>query len=206
MGLNLTSTSSKLLASAAILAAAAGVAGMGTYGAFTASTSASAPVSAATVNLASGGNSRLSVAASGAIPGDTVQRAFTLINGGDTDLTGITLTTVASPSSVLDTDSTNGLQLKIESCPVAWTESGTAPAYTYTCAGPTNPQITSVLASRPVIGGNIALSNLTAVTAARTDYLRVTLTVPASAGNDFQGKNSTIGFTFNAGIRGATSK
>ena len=51
MGLNLKSTSSKVLASAALLAAAAGVAGMGTYGGFTTSTSASADVKAGTVRF-----------------------------------------------------------------------------------------------------------------------------------------------------------
>ncbi|MEO5780568.1 MULTISPECIES: TasA family protein [Arthrobacter] len=206
MGLNLNSTSSKVLASAALLAAAAGVAGLGTYGGFTASTSASAPVKAATVNLASGENSRLNVAANGAIPGDTMQRAFTLVNNGDQDLTGITLTTAASPSSILDTDTQNGLQMKIESCPVAWTEAGVAPSYTYTCQGAGNPQITTVLASRAVAGSNLALSNLTSAVAGRTDFLRVTLSVPSGAGNEFQGKNSTIGFTFNAGVRAATNK
>ena len=57
MGLNLKSTSSKVLASAALLAAAAGVAGMGTYGGFTTSTSASATVEAGTVNLDVGADS-----------------------------------------------------------------------------------------------------------------------------------------------------
>jgi len=52
----------------------------------------------------------------------------------------------ASPSSLLDTDATNGLQLTIQSCPTAWTEAGTSPAYTYTCTG----TATTVLPSRPV--------------------------------------------------------
>ena len=140
MGLSLKSTSSKVLASAALLAAAAGVAGMGTYGGFTASTSASAAVKAGTVKLRRRrcrwrGN-RLSVAASGAIPGDTVQRAVTLTNSGDQNLTAITLTTAAAPSSKLDTDAVNGLQMQIDACStVPWTEAGTSPSFTYTCSG-----------------------------------------------------------------------
>ena len=60
MGLNLKSTSSKVLASAALLAAAAGAAGMGTYGGFTASTSASAAVDSGTVkfDIGTGTNNR----------------------------------------------------------------------------------------------------------------------------------------------------
>ena len=78
MGLNLNSTSSKVLASAALLAAAAGVAGMGTYGGFTASTSASAAVSSATVKFDVGRRRQQPTQHCGLgarFPGDTIQRA-----------------------------------------------------------------------------------------------------------------------------------
>jgi hypothetical protein len=205
MGLNLNSTSSKVLASAALLAAAAGVAGMGTYGGFTASTSASAAVSAGTVKFdvgTAGADNRLSVAASGAVPGDSVQRAVTLTNNGDQNLAAVTLTTTAAPSSKLDSDGTMGLQIKIEGCPTAWTEAGTSPSFTYTCSGAT----TTVLASRPVVGASIPLTGLASVTAAKTDYLRVTLTVPTTADNTFQGLKSTINFVFDAAQRGSAAK
>ncbi len=200
MGLNLTSTSSKVLASAALVAAAAGVAGLGTYGGFSTSTSASSAVTSGTVNLAvgSGANNRLTVAASGAVPGDTIQRAVTLTNGGDQALASVSLTTTASPSSVLDTDATNGLQMKVDGCSVPWTEAGTSPSYTYTCSATT----TTVLSTRPVIGVS-TLSNANSVVAAKVDYLRVTLSVPTSADNNFQGKNSTIAFNFSAIQRAA---
>ncbi len=81
-----------------------------------------------------------------------------------------------------------GLQVTVDDCSVPWTEAGTAPAYTYTCTGTT----TSVLASRPVIGANVALANLTSVTAGHTDNLRVTLTLPATADNTLQNQSSTI--------------
>lgn len=203
MGLNLKSTSSKVLASAALLAAAAGVAGMGTYGGFTASTSASAAVNSATVNLAGGANDRLNVAASGTIPGDSIQRAVTLVNNGDQNLTGITLTTSATTSSILDTDGSNGLQMQIDSCPVAWTEAGTAPSFTYTCSSGTP---TTVLSARRVVGVNALPGTLKSLTAGSTDFLRVTMSVPASADNTFQGKNSSIKFSFDAAFRAATNK
>lgn len=205
MGLNLNSTSSKVLASAALLAAAAGVAGMGTYGGFTSSTSASAAVSSGTVkfDVGTGANNRLSVAASGAVPGDSVQRAVTLTNSGDQNLASVTLTTTAvAPSSKLDSDSANGLQLKVDGCSVPWTEAGTSPSFTYTCSGST----TTVLSTRAVVGSNMALTGLASLTATKTDYLRVTTTVPATADNTFQGLSSTINFVFDAVQRAAANK
>jgi spore coat-associated protein N len=203
MGLNLKSTSSKVLASAALLAAAAGVAGMGTYGGFTASTSASAAVDSATVSL-TGADNNLSIPATKIIPGDTIQRTFKLVNGGNLDLAGITLTTSTASPSLLTTDATNGLQLQIDKCPAAWsvTETGA-----YTCNSPgTVAQGTAVLAKRAVIGESIALPGLAAATANASDNLRITLTLPTTAGNEFQGKSSTINFAFNAATRAAASK
>ncbi|MHA7168505.1 TasA family protein, partial [Arthrobacter bambusae] len=127
----------------------------------------------------------------------------TLANAaGNQNLSAITLTTAAAPSSLLDTNTTMGLQLTVDDCSVPWTEAGTAPAYTYTCTGTT----TTVLASRPVIGANVALANLTSVTAGHTDNLRVTLTLPSTADNTLQNQSSTIGFTFTGTQRTATNQ
>ena len=104
----------------------------------------------------------------------------------------MTLTTSASPSSALDTDATNGLQMVIDRCSSAWTEAGSSPNFTYTCSGSTS----TVQASRAVIGTNLSLSNLTATTAGNTDHLRVRLTLPSSAGNSLQGQSSTLTYTF----------
>jgi predicted ribosomally synthesized peptide with SipW-like signal peptide len=207
MGLNLKTTTGKVIASLALVGTAAGVAGLGTYGAFTSSTSASNTVASGVVNIAlgaTGTTNRLSVAASGLVPGDTVQRVATLANAtGNQALSAITLTTAASPTSLLDSSTTMGLQLVVDACSVPWTEAGTAPAYTYTCTGGTT---TTVLASRPVIGSNLALSNLTSVTAGHTDNLRVTLTLPATADNTLQNQSSTIAFNFTGTQRTATAQ
>lgn len=206
MGLNLSSTSGKLLASAALVAAAASVAGLGTYGAFTSTTAATASAASGTVTIALGASgtaaNRLSVASTGLVAGDTVQRAATLTNSGNQNLAAVTLTTAATTSSLLDTDVTNGLQVTIDKCSVAWTEAGTAPAYTYTCSGTTTP----VLASRAVIGANLALTNIASVTSGSTDNLRVTATLPSSADNTFQSKSSVVDFTFTGTQRSATNK
>jgi len=196
----------KLLWSLAAVGAAAGIAGLGTFATFTSTTSADQTITAGTVAISLGATgastNRLTVNASGLVPGDTIQRSVDLIDGGNQNLSAITLTTSASPTSLLDSDATNGLQLVIDRCSAAWTEAGTNPAFTYTCTGAT----TSVLATRAVIGSTLVLSNLTSLTAGSTDHLRATLTFPATAGNTFQGLTSTITFAFNGTQRTATNQ
>lgn len=198
------STRAKLLTTALAVAGATTVAGLGTFGSFTATTSASEPVSSGTVQIALGAAgsaaNRLTVAATGLVPGDSVQRAVDVTVSGDQDLGSMALTTTASPSSVLDTDTTNGLQMVVESCPTSWTESGTAPAYTYSCASPS-----TVVASRPVIASNLTMNAL-ALTAGSVSHLRVTLWLPTSADNTFQGQSSTIAFGFTGTQRAGTDK
>jgi spore coat-associated protein N len=198
------SLTSKVIASIAVLGAAASVAGLGTYATFTSTASQSHTISTGTVTIALGATgastNRLNIGATGVAPGDTIQRSVDLINSGSLDLSSITLTTTASPSSLLDTDTTNGLQMVIDKCSQAWTEAG--PPYTYTCGGTTS----TVLASRAVIGSNLALSNLSALTSGATDHLRVTLTLPSAAPNSFQNQSSTITYAFTGTQRAATNK
>lgn len=195
----------KVLLTLAVVAAGATAIGAGTYASFTASAvGGPLTVSSGTVALsipAAGANNRMTIGATGLVPGDTMQRAFDLTNAnGNESLASITLTTTASPSSLLDSDATNGLQLVIDKCSVAWTESG--PPYTYTCGGTT----TSVLTTRAVIGSTIALSNLSALNPNNTDRLRATLSFPSGAGNTLQNLSSTITFTFNGTQRAGTAK
>lgn len=200
------STAQKLLATVAVLGAAASIAGLGTYATWTSTTSQNQSISSGTVTIALGATgaatNRLNIGASALAPGDTVQRSADLTNSGTIDLASVTLTTTAPTSSLLDTDATNGLQMVVDKCSQAWTEGGTAPAYTYTCGG-TN---SSVLASRAVIGSNLSLSNLVATTAGATDHLRVTLTLPSGAPNTLQNQSSTISYAFTGTQRAATGK
>lgn len=186
----------KLLASIAALGAVASIAGLGTYATFTSSTSASQSVSSGTVTIALGATgastNRLTVGASGIAAGDTVQRSVDLINQGTIDLASVSLTTSALTSSLLDTDTANGLQLVIDRCSGPWTEAGTSPAFTYSCSGATS----TVVASRPVIGSNLTLPGLSALTAGGTDHLRVTLTLPSAAPNSLQNQSSTLQYAF----------
>ena len=178
--------------------------GVGAYATFTSTTSATPTIASGTVTLAaispSAANNRLSVGATNIAAGDTIQRAVDVINTGTLALSTVTMNTSATASSLLDTDATNGLQVVIDKCSVAWTETG-GPPYTYTCSGTT----TSVLASAPVIGTNIALSNIN-VTASTDNFLRVTMTLPSTAGNTFQGLSSTLSFGFTATQRAAAAQ
>lgn len=209
------SRTKKVLWSAAAVGAAASVAGLGTYATFTDTTSADQSISSGTVDInlaAPGADNRLTVNASNIVPGDTVQRRAKLSNAGTEDLASITLTTSATTSSLLDTDATDGLQFKVETCGglVGWTETGASPSFTYTCdeviAGDDLGTRTTVLARRAIIGSTLALSNLTATTAGNTDDTVVTVDLPTSAGNTFQGLSSTINYTFTATQRAATDK
>ena len=188
-----------MLASIAVLGAAAAIAGLGTFATFTSSTSTSHTIASGTLSLTSGPTNRLGTGASAIAAGDTMQRAIDLNYAGSVDLGSATLTTNATASSALDTDTTDGLKLAIDKCSVAWTESG--PPYTYTCSGATS----SVLGSQPLIGSNVALSNLT-LTAGSTDHLRVTVTLPSTAGNSLQNLSSTVGYTFTGVQRAGTNQ
>jgi len=198
-------TGRKLLLTLGALGVAGALAGMGTFATFTATTSASQSVSSGTVVIALGSTgaatNRLTVNAAGVVPGDTIQRSFDLSNTGSQDLASIALTTSASPSSLLDTDATNGLQMVIDRCSVAWTESGSSPAFTYSCSGST----TTIVTSRAVIQSSLSLAGLSALTAAGTDHLRLTLTFPGTAGNTFQGLSSTLTYSFLGTQRAGTA-
>ena len=199
-----SSTGMKLAISGGLLALVTAGVGGAAFASFTASTNAEATTATGTVSFADistdGTGQRLSVGAKDVAPGDSLQRAVTITNTGSVDmLDTVTLTSNAKTSSLLDTDTTDGLQIAIDKCSEAWKESS-AP-YTYTCSGTT----TSVLASTPVIGASMALKNIDA-TAGTENNLRATLTLPSTAGNTFQGLSSTIDFTFNGQQRTAVAK
>jgi predicted ribosomally synthesized peptide with SipW-like signal peptide len=181
------------------------LAGTGALATWTASTSASNTVATGTVVIALGNTgastNRLTVNASGLVPGDTVQRSFDISNTGSQDMASVALTTTASPSSVLDTDTTHGLQMVIDRCSAAWTESGSSPAFSYSCSGST----TTIVTSRAVIQSALSMAGLSALTAGGTDHLRLTLTFPSSAGSGFQGVSSTLTYSFLGTQRAGTA-
>jgi spore coat-associated protein N len=189
-------TRKKLVLSALLLVLALTIVGLGAFASFTSSSSASQTVTTGTVTIALGATgaqtNRLTVNATGLAPSDSIHRSFDLSNTGSLNLASITLTTNATTSSLLDTDATNGLQMAIDRCSTAWTESGSSPSFSYSCSGSTS----TVLASRSLIGSNISLSNLGALTSGATDHLRLTITLPSAADNTFQNQSSVIQYTF----------
>lgn len=194
----------KVFGSIAVLGAAASIAGLGTFASFTSSTSASQAISSGSVSIALGATgpaNRLTVAASNLVPGDTVQRAVDLTSNSSDPLGSVSLQTSGTPNNALLTDA-NGLTVKVDKCSNAWTESGTSPAFTYTCSG-TN---TNVLAAGAV-GNTTSLSGLAALASgSSTDHLLVTLALPAAATNALQGLSTSITYAFNGTQRTATNK
>ncbi|GGO67920.1 TasA family protein [Nocardioides deserti] len=199
-------TAAKLVASVALVAGAASVAGLGTFGAFTSTTSASESVAAGTIKLGQGTSTQApSIAATGLVPGDTVERDIVLTRGANDEKFGtVSLTTTATATNLLSTDLTNGLQISIDQCSTAWTKvDATKTNGALTCKGTTTP----VLAPRPVIGANLALDKATtALNDTKVSHLRVTLKFPETAGNPFQGMANTIGLTFDATQRAVENR
>jgi spore coat-associated protein N len=195
----------RLLLSIALILIAVSLAGVGAFATFTSTASVSQSVSTGTVTIGLGdtgtADNRLDVAATGVVPGDTIQRAVKVSNTGNQDFASISLTTTATTSSLLDTDASNGLQMVVERCSVAWTESGSAPAYTYSCSGTTS----TVVSSRAIIGSGVTFGNVL-LTAGSTNHLRVTVSLPSTAGNSLQGLTSVISYAFTGTQRAATNK
>jgi spore coat-associated protein N len=191
-------TLSRLARSAVVVGAVAAVGTAGTWAAFTdTETVDQGAITTGTLSIAvpvPGATNRLTIGVEGLLPGEGIQRAIDLSNDGNVVATAITLSTSATSSSLLDTDTADGLQVTIERCDEPWAEVGSDPHWSYTCGGATSV----VLAARPVIGSDLALSGLAAVDPGETDHLRVTLSLPGTAGNDMQGQSTTLRWAFTA--------
>lgn len=197
----------KLGISLVLLAAGGALAGPGVFASWTSqATGGPQSISTGTVTIALGATgastNRLTVNASGVAPGDTIARSVDLQNTGSLNLASVTLGISANPSTTLDTDATNGLQISVQSCSVAWTEAG--PPYTYTCAGGTTTTLVSssvaALESTPT-----TLSGVNSLTAGGTDHLVVTLTLSTSAPTSMEGLTSTLSYNFTGTQRAAQS-
>ncbi|MDQ0689932.1 TasA family protein [Arthrobacter sp. W4I7] len=198
MGISMKSTPGKILASVTLVGAAAAVAGLGTYGAFTSTTNASQEVKAGRVVIELGGTvNTISNPVAGLLPGDSVEKFVTLSNTGDSDFNAVTLTTTASTGTLLTSDVLNGLQLTVEACTTDWVAVANGPD---TCAGSK-----TVVASTPILGTRV-LTAPASLTATKSDHLKITTSLPTNAGDAFQGLTSTVNFTFDATQRTASVK
>jgi hypothetical protein len=196
-------TARKVLGSLGVVGAAAAVAGMGTFGTFTDSTAPlNASVTSGTLSLdlnAVNSTATLPMNATGFVPGDSISRSVDLANTGNLAFAGISMTSTATTSSLLDTDKVNGLQLSIKSCPVNWTETVTNGVATYSCSAATS------IANGPA-ATTATLSNIASLNAGGTDHLVVTLTLPAGADNTFQGKTSALSVSFTGAQKTGTNR
>ena len=188
----------RVLGSVGIVGATAAVAGMGTFGAFT-DTTAPAPVAiqSGVVSIAlsaADGSATVPLAFNGVVPGASVTQAINLVNDGDAALASVRLATVATQSSVMDTDTVNGLQLSVQSCSVAWSTD-------FSCTG----AVRTLLGSGPVVRDS-TLTNPASVTAGATDHLAVTLSLPTAAGDVFKDKSSRLALTFTATQRDGAAR
>lgn len=207
-------SSKRVLLSLGALGAAGAIAGLGTFATFTSTTSGSENVTAGKVAIAlgaSGPANRLSVDATNVVPGDTINRVVDLTSTSTDAVKSVTLTTTATTSSILDTDTSTGLQMYIRTCSVAWTEAGTNPAYTYTCSGTTSAVLASSGTPTNIITTSAqTLTNLTATTTAgpTTDHLLITVVLPQAntSANLSTPPSSTIQFSFTATQRDGTNR
>src|SRR4051812_39598382 len=188
------STTKKVVGSLAIAGTAAAVAGLGTFGTFTDSTAPlNTTVASGTVdiNLAQpSGAIAVPVSTTGFVPGDSITRAVNLSNDGNSALASVSLASTATAGSILTTDTTNGLQLSVKSCSVAYTQGGSASAPTYTCSGTER-----TLLAGPAVSTNI-LNNPASLNPGGVDYLVFSVSLPGTADNAFQGKSATLSLTF----------
>ncbi len=199
------STTRKVVGSLAVLGTAAAVAGLGTYGNFTDSTtpiSTTIDTGTLSINLAQPtGAVAIPVTTTGFVPGDTLSRSVDLTNDGAAALGSVHLaSTLTSPANVLTTDAINGLQLSVKACSVAWTQGGTSTAPTYTCSGTER-----TILSGPAVN-SAALSSPASLAVGGVDRLVFTLSLPASADNTFQGKSASLSLTFTGVQRAGTAR
>jgi Camelysin metallo-endopeptidase len=197
-------TARKVLGSLGVIGAAAAVAGIGTFGSFTDSTTPlNASVTSGVLSLdlnSTGSTASLPMNAAGFVPGDSISRSVDLVNSGNLGFSGISLTSATTASSVLDTDRVNGLQLSVKSCSTTWVESVTAGVATYTCAG-----VTTNLVTGPAV--NVAgMPGIASVNPGGSDHLVVTLSLPTTAGNEFQGKTSALTVAFTGSQKTGTNR
>ena len=191
-------TAARLIGSVGVIGAAAAVAGMGTFGAFTDSTTpAVVSLDSGVVSIAlsaADGTASVPLSFGGVLPGASVTQVIDLVNDGSSALASVDLATAATTSSILDTDATNGLQMSVRSCPVAW-------AADLSCAG----TVRTLQSAGPVVRST-TLTAPASLAARTTDHLAVTLELPASAGDAFKQQASQLSLTFTAMQRAGTDR
>jgi hypothetical protein len=189
-----------LLTALAAIVTAAAAGGLGTLAAgyVSQSTASGLSVTTGSVTIGAGAANRLTTAVTDLQPGDTIYRAIDLLSS-TTLLSSVTLTTTDTYGGTKLSSATVGLQMVVQWCPTTagWTESGPAPAYTYSCPGSATTLIASrdVLTSGTSLGAGLNAVN-TGATLPTTDHLLISLTLPTSSPSAAQSAQSIINYTF----------
>jgi hypothetical protein len=196
---NRRGTAKKLVGTVAVLSSAAAMAGLATFGDFAQTTT---PVDTAvdsgvvSIALTPAAQAAVPYVAGGLLPGDSNTVAMDLVNDGNVDLSSVTLKSVATLSSVLDSDPVNGLQMNLRSCSQAWDVVGPA----YSCAG----SVTNIYSGRVVL--DRALPDAAGLRPGAVDHLLATVSLPTSAGNAYQNAVSSLRFIFTGVQRGGGAR
>ena len=184
-------TGLKIVGAISAVGAAVAVAGLGTFGQFTDSTS---PVNTRvdtgvlSVDVSSPAGAAVPFSGGMMLAGDSRSALVDLVNDGTTPLSAVTLKATATSSSILDQDTVNGLQLTVESCSVAWNTAGAAP----TCPGTVKAYFT-----QPILVNDYPLTGTPVMAAGATEHLKLTAALPASASGDaYEGATSALKFVF----------
>jgi hypothetical protein len=190
-------SAASVLGAIAAVGVAAAVAGLGTFGDFTESTApVNTTVNTGVVSIAlsqAGDTGILPFAGGQMLAGDSRTHLVDLVNDGNTALGSVTLKSWASASSILDSDRTNGLQLSVESCSVAWSADKS-------CAGSRRSFYTG-----PILVADNALAGAASLTPGSVDHLLLTATLPTTASGDaFEGATSALNFVFTGTQRTGT--
>lgn len=187
----------KIVGAIAAVGAAVAVAGLGTFGGFTDTTSpvgTTVDTGVLSIDVSQPGGAAVPFSGGMMLAGDSRSAVIDLVNNGNTALSAVTLKSWATASSILDQDTVNGLQLKAETCSVAWDTAGAEP----TCPGTMRTYFT-----QPILVDNYPLNFTAAMAPGATDHLKLTATLPASASGDaFEGASSGLSFMFTGIQRG----
>ena len=187
--------SGRVLAALGLLGTTAAVAGLATFGNFSdnspsVNSSLSSAVLSIKLGVPGGAPRGIPLTTTGFTPGASITGLVNLDNDGTLPLSSVRLATTAAASNALVTDRTNGLQLRLEHCSRRWTVGGTTDDPTYFC-----DQTQRTLYAGPVIS-TATLPSPSSAAVGDTDNLLYTLSLPATAGNEFQGLTNAVTLAF----------
>ena len=197
----------KLLVVATAVVGGGALVSSSVFASLTAVATASTSVTTGTLSLtdtATAGSGGLVTAISAMAPGDVVNRYVDLKNGG-TLAADTTTVVITGSGNALTTDATNGLQVLMQACSVAWT-TGTG-----VCGGTTTTVLAQQSANALLTAKTLTLPSYAANA---TTNLKISISLPSGSevttngvlpGGTIQGLSATLAWTFTEQQRTATT-